>query len=405
MSLLFFLRILCDMSYYMCYACFVGGGFGLTGPPVIPLLIMAGCCWLAFHLRATLWRLAPLALMGFCWFYVGSIADLAVLVPPVVFIFLTVANGLFYEDIHAFRARFTVCIKVLPVLLLFGLIISRTSLESMSLPFWPVFLFSGVLLLRLLRQSEEILRQTKFKILNAATLLATGVIGFALGSKAAVSAMLAALSAVYRLIFAPILLGISYAFVALLWLLEPIAALVFKRQEAEEMPPTTEGPMQEMAEEMIQGEVSDLVGQIFTALAIIAAIIIIILVFKKMLGKRNAMAANAGALEERSSAEESKRAGRDLPLFGGTPRQRVRAIYRKFLKLCRYYGIAEEPDDTSRQIAYQATAAGLCPGRECDDMRGIYVSARYSEAEITGDDVKTMRDKYNSIKAHINRNN
>lgn len=402
MGMVFTLRMLSDICIYMFFATFVAGHMGLGGPPIIPVLIMAVCCGLSFLLRDRRrgLRLLPFALLAGLYFFISSPADLIVLVLPAGYIVYTAAKKYYYEHAADFRSRFSILIKIMPVVLIFGFAAGTPVMRDMSLPFGIMYLFSSVFLMRMLRQSEEILSQTRFRVINAVTLAATAALGLVISSPAVLAAIRMAITGAYSLLIAPIFMGLAYVFSFVGRLLTPLLNKLLARAGLEEMPTTALAEMGNEPEEMPLPVESEAFGRVMAVVFILMLIVIGVFFFRYMLGRRKPHNKGSGVVEERApAAGGAGGASRRPSLFGG-PRAQIRAIFRHFLDLCRSHGIDVYQSSTSLSVTRQAAPAFWCPEAEAWEIRDLYTQARYSDREITREDVKKMRQSYSAIKAY-----
>ena len=102
--------------------------------------------------------------------------------------------------------------------------------------------------------------------------------------------------------------------------------------------------------------------------------------------------------EVRSRLEDVASSPRES-LFDRSPRAKVRATYRKFIGLCIGAGAKIRRSDTTGDIDRLARYALLNPP-QTGELTEVYRRARYSEAEITDDDVSAAKAAYQAVKAH-----
>ena len=78
-------------------------------------------------------------------------------------------------------------------------------------------------------------------------------------------------------------------------------------------------------------------------------------------------------------------------------RAKVRAVYRKFLRVVVDRGEDIRPDHTSEDILHLASL--VADGRDCAALRDVYLSARYDTShEVTSGQVKEAKNLYNRLK-------
>jgi len=384
MGLVFTLRMLSALAMYLCAACTVGRVFQLTHLPMMPLLILTGVCGLCYALREvkrTALRLSPLALMLLCGFFIYDLVDFIVLLPAAAFCALTAYRKLFFEDRHSYKDRFLIFVKVLFPVVGVGALLGRSTVEGFTLPFALLTLITGVYLMQMLRQSDEVLRQRRFRLLNLAILSGTVLIGLILSTPALLAGFKLALSSAYRYVVAPIFLAVAYIFVGLAWLLGPLFNWLKNRevpQEPQIMEEGPFGPIEEYANS--PGPVSNVILNLVMAAAIIGLLFLAWKLLRRLLGKSRIPAA-LGPDEQRSRAEQAGAKRRTR--LGRSPRDQVRAAFRKLLLLCRSQGISMTPNLTSRDAAERVSRASWGLVVPPHALRALYIKARYSDHDIT----------------------
>jgi hypothetical protein len=79
------------------------------------------------------------------------------------------------------------------------------------------------------------------------------------------------------------------------------------------------------------------------------------------------------------------------------PRFTVRRCYRKFLTHYTKGGFRVKPDDTSAAIADTIKAVQINAGTGLDELRSVYIRARYGSAEITRQDANRAKNALRKI--------
>jgi hypothetical protein len=137
----------------------------------------------------------------------------------------------------------------------------------------------------------------------------------------------------------------------------------------------------------------------YVAIAIVIAAIILLLI--KLYGKT-----------EKTQYDKVKSEVRETRVSIAAPREhrkkhrarnnQVREIYRKFLRRCRKGGINVTPSMTSLDIEHLASKRFSCP--QSQELREMYIQARYNNVEFDKQDLTKARDLYKKISAKIAAN-
>ncbi len=404
MSLVFALKMIGDLSFYLYFASFFASIFGLDRLLLIPLLVMvlsSTLCRMLRHRGAV--RFLPLALIGLCAFYVNSSAAAVTLLLPAAYTVYTVAAGLYDVEASRQRSTFLALVKFMAILPVLSLVLSmRLLFERLSLPFGLMYLLCGVFLLRMLRHESEVYSQTRFRVINGLSLGAVCLVGLLLSSNMFFAALGGLFNGIYTYIVSPLLMLTAYILVGIIWLVGPFFRWLFsllKRGDIEP-PPEQEQPgtgENEFFDILNQGS-SAMFERIMTALLIVALIVAAIYIFRKLRGQKAPAGAVSGVTQTRTRIETPSGALRTL-LPSLDARSRIRAVYRRFLTLYRSYGLFLGADSTSASVLKQAKKQYWCPEDQAERMREIYISARYSENTPAGADIKEMQRCYSEIKA------
>lgn len=116
-------------------------------------------------------------------------------------------------------------------------------------------------------------------------------------------------------------------------------------------------------------------GEVLLALGTVLAVVLIVLLLRRLAQSRTkAQPVPGGGLERRSAVPPPERKRQPRPREGRAARQ-VRSQYRKFLRLCRDRGVSLSPGQTSGDIA--ALARGKLDGPAAEELRQLYLPARY----------------------------
>lgn len=377
MGAVFALRMLSNLSLYYFFACFLGGFMGLSGPPLAVLFIIVLCGFLSCLLDKTRLpvRLSPFLLLGACWFFIHSAADLAVSILPAAYALVTAVSRLYSEGLYGFRRRFMINLYITPLVIIAGLITGYSALEEYALPFLIMFLFSGVFLMRTLRHDERSLGGRRLVAINASGLAGAGLAGLVIGNRAVLGALRE-----FWIWLVNVLKGAGGEAPEPPRAASPSADLLLP-DELPVAPQPTMPPVEQ--QDAVFSLLTNLVG-LFIIVTIAA--VLLFLLFRAFLGKRTDEPVENGVTEERCSVEEG------MPRRGRKePPNSIRRHYKTFLKLCREGGIRIEPGSTSLSVLRDAEDRQRGGGNDMERIRELYIGVRYGGKKVTKEDAKEMR--------------
>ena len=417
MTALFLIRMLMDLCVYAALAAPLGAAFGAA--PAGCLLAVAACAAAyaaAGRLSAPAFSsggrravrylplLLPLAVIAVLVMQAAAnegsrhaLALLAVTVPAFLYTAWMVRDGnypLSYDQCERVFQRFwKLYLGYFVLLLLLG---QAELLSTASLPFGLVALVSSILMLRSLRHDLTVSTQPAYQAFNFGAAVLTMAAAWPFSTGAFRRGVVAALALFYNKLILPILMMLLDLMVLGLTAVDKVFHLeeLFRRN-AEGEPPqlNIEEWQQEMQEVVVGGEARWLVY--FRAiLGIAAAAALIILLFRFLSRRAAADGRGTGSgtlIRERIGAGERRAA----PKPKGTV-AKVRAQYRKFLKLCAGQGLIRKPADTTEELGRRAAAVLEEPGT-VEQIRRIYIRARY-DGEATDKDAEALRQLNASLK-------
>lgn len=398
MSLLFFLKMLADICFYLSIAGFFAVPFGLEDPLVLHAVLIALACALGRAWerpgsgdgKKGVQRFVPLALLAVVFTALqcidlpgqAGIAGFVILLPCFVYGFYCLAKRAWDPELSESREQFLLLVKILPFMLVVGLFaIDVGRLQTHTLPHAVLFLVSSILLLRMLRQKPSVLSDRRFLLANG--LAASGALLAALffSSKAFLGTVSAALSALWSVLVTPLLVIIMAVAMVVYWLFSLLFSGTAVKQTGQEIHIDLEGAEELMEEAGLPGSSGHPVLAAFFVLLLAALVIFIIfLLFRRLRPAIGGRKGNA-SLEKRSflPSQESGRNKRTVFSLAGTPQDRVRRRYAKVLKLCAKRG-AEGLAGVSTMQQLQIECSVLPEGaKELEALRELYLAARYGE--------------------------
>ncbi len=397
------LRILADLSFYYAFASFVsvccGGRYAMLA------LLLQTACFTASSVveKKKALRLAALLPMVLFFFLPGiNLADMIAFLPPAVYLCRLVYKGDYTLDwgrhVELFNTFWKFYMVIACILLMVGVL---AQLTAASLPIALIMLVSSVLLMRSLRHEPETYCQKWYQLANAAAVALVIVVAWAVSSEAFLNACLTMLSVTYNKLALPLLMALLMVFVCVLqafsWLVSLLNIPLPKDMEFPELV-QLDSLVRDLGLDMTEG---DPVGGGFMVLLIaliLAALLYLFFRWMSRIGWGNITPPDAR--EERTEMKDE--GGKKVrPPRPGNAVQRVRAQYRKFLKL--YLAEGGELDDahTSQDVAYEARRRKFSADTT-EELRDIYIRARYGEqAENT--DVARAKELFHAMKKERRR--
>lgn len=402
MNLAFFLKILTDLCYYSLFAAFFASFYGLTGS-ILPQLALVA---LTVAFSRALWqrhpkaRFLPLLLCLPVFLLPVPTAGLVILIPALLYALWTVWSGRFHLTYFASADQFLLELKLLglPALMAVALMQLQRA-EQFSLPYLLVFLLGSVLLLRMVRHDEETLRQPRFRLMNCLSMAGLCALCLFLSSPWFRAAVGLALKACWKVVSIPLLLVSVLVGGGLGMLFEAVMPddFHFEPVQLEGLFPEIGEEEQQVMEEVAGNpEVAEKVAYAFSAVGILLAVILIVLLFRWLAAKRKGAPASAGD-EIRYAA--TPMAPREKPLTrlnARTPDLQVRYWYQQLLRRTQQEG----GQLTSTMNTRQQQDVGMEIFKEhgaLSRLRQLYLPARY-KGQATQQEAQEARALYQQIK-------
>lgn len=392
------LRGLTELSFYYAFASFVavcgGSRYALAG-----LMLQAAC----FALSAALEKKKPLRMaallpMALFWLLPNvPLADTLLFIPPALYLIWLAYRGGYLLEWGRHVELFSVFWKVYTLAALLLLLIGMMAeLAKASMPIALIMLVGSVLLMRSLRHEPEVYCQKWYQLLNAAAVAVVIVIAALMSTRAFLEACAAAFAAAYRAFVLPLLMlalaGFVYVLRAVAWL---VSLLNIRLPENQNKAPELQidGLAKDLGLDQLAGEP---VGEKYLiALCVLMAAVLLYFFFRWMMRLGWGGQRPPEAREERleiagDTGERTRQAG------AGSAVQRVRAQYRKFLKL--YLSVGGELNDTHTSLdVEQGAKRRRFDAEDAEELRAIYIRARYAEA-AEAKDVSRAKELYAAMK-------
>lgn len=385
MVLMYFLRALEELGLYYAFAGTVAGARGASMTMAV-LLVQSGCFALSALLRNRRWaRLAALLPAAVLLFFAGG-PDRIMSLPGLAYLVCLAWLGDYHlrwaRQADVFSLMWKLFLPFIPLAALFG---AFEGLAGQGLPVFLTAAVSSVLLLRSIRHGPEIYCRRAYQMRNwlaVAAMLAGACL-------ASMDWFLGCISWTYDNVAVPLLLGMAMAvglvLTAVMPLIYQLLANLFWEGDIDVAFPAGEAGPLDLARELA-GESGNLGGRVLTALGILAAALAVFLLFRWLLRRRPGPEAEAISWGERRTVAAEPPRREVLP---ATYAGRIRAQYRRFLKLCRKKGVDLSPSDTSAQVSAKA-GRWLADPEVLSALEAIYCRARYDN-QATREDLAEVK--------------
>lgn len=355
----------------------------------VVMLLAECCCALCRDWRGAA-RYLPALIMAPIFGAARSVP--AIMLPaPVLFLILMRCRARRWNaEYYTVRSLFQIGCAVYPmVFLLFITISNLEQLVSDSLPFFVTWLFLAVLELRLLRNRYIAVLGAPFKMLNVALLLCVVFASLLLSSKPVTAVALKVISFLWNQVAVPVLVVLIYIFAILL---SPVAALLGYFWKGGEL---RIEPMQmgSMVLENIFGNLAPENVTLFLWLARVVIAMAILLfgilawrIARSLVNHLPAASEMPGPLRREHISPTGKRPRNPLrrTAAGG-----VRAIYRKYLVLCKSLSIPVDGSIASDVIRDRSVP--YAGAENAKELRELWLRARFSGADAHPEDAKRAR--------------
>lgn len=392
------LRILTDLAFYYAFASYLsvcfGGRYAMIG-----MLVQAACFTLSAALREKpRLRLAVLLPVMLLWLLPGiGVADSVLFLGPAIYLVWQAWKGKYPVEWNRQVELFSVFLKVYTCVAAFLLLSGMLKpLSAASLPCALIMLVCSVLLMRTLRHEPETYCQRRYQLVNLVSVAVVTAVAALISTEAFLKSCLAALGSLYNTLVLPLLMLLLTAFVYLLrgvaWLLTLLNLKLPEESEKIELDLMS-------AADILGQEVAiqewDVGKEVLIVLLTILGAVALYFFFRWMsrLGWGEEKVAAVG--EKRGVVDAVPEKAEKPPRFG-SPVQRVRAQYRKFLKLYLAEGGGMEKFHTSLDIQKEAGKFRL-NAEASGELREIYIRARYAD-DADARDAARARELYSAIK-------
>jgi len=343
--------------------------------------------WISFLLRKNLAsRLLPLLLLGILIPFAGVADLLFVIVPVTIFAIYIAIFDLYTIDNDAFRNVTTIAVIYIFITGYISMIMLGARLE-----FTAAALVCGILLSRNLRHDVATLEEPGYMVLNLS------IIGLLLGTVVLVG------TGILRRLIQMVLNGIAWLYFSLMGWPEAFDFGLIEMLECQygwnEYEATTMemeiGYREALAEATPPWLMLTGVAQAgFLLIMLLIVVLFGIWVARKLFMAHGKTKGSQNLQRENITItkDPKKRAIPDKPSSNSTV---IRRYYQRFIKLINKQGARIQPRHTSQDMT---SISQDFLGDRGNDLREVYIRARYSFDEITREDTYQARDAYRRLK-------
>jgi len=379
------LKRICDVSFYLTFASFLAAFF--YGDPLIATLpIFAIVAFLSATLASQPFlKYASTLFLTLCFVVVPmNIVNVLTLLPAVTYVIYAVpkpdekVSQLEYVDV--FKLFLKCFIGLIVVAFIFQW---QEELDNGSLLLGLSFLVNATILMRMVRHDDEILMQTRFKVMNSLSLVGVMTAVLLFSSEVFLTFVGDVLSFVWTRSLAPAIWFLWMVFARILSTFFSLFNLNPRRGEFSEVEISTE-PLEAMEPELSE------VPMLFF---VVMALIILVLVFKLfyMLSQRHGLrSTNEGVVETRTTLDEKGPRSKRRRQFNP-----IREIYGKYLAQLKKNEMEIAPYMTTLDIERKSMEAFNSDAS--NELREMYINVRYGEEAFDREDVKEMKRRYKAF--------
>ena len=400
MILCFFLKLLTEAAlYFVVGNCIMSVAF--TGiESLIPAVLLAAAGTLSYWLdekKKNRYFSVPL-LIAVMLFAKGLGTGIALFIPA-FYIYMVIKEKHFFLDTEQQTLLFRWgLVASFICFFLFGMFIGL----HFVVPFILLFLFINILLMRLLRQNPAVLHNKEFLLRNALQLGSTLIFAAVLTSKWVINFLSNCWSWIYDTLLEPLTIYIAMGLAYLGTLMDNVFKRVFDGYQRKEQH-NWWGPGEFHDEEFYQ-QIQETMNQespavIFLQICLLVIGIFVVLAIIRWRKQGKAFTKQTAVKETRRAIVDEKKKEESLPvdiLPPREPRAAVRFYYRRFLQLCKKLDYKFPPSFTSQMIAHRVSRR--FGQEEVQSIRRTYIHARYSDREVTAQDVAAIKEQVNKLR-------
>lgn len=384
MSLVYGLKLMCDLTHYVALIVLVGLARENAAKLIALSLLLGVGAGVGFRLadRGERARYLPLV-MGALVLLMGlTRVDVILAIPVVVYSFMYIKGNRRETDYYYAYERFRRGLLPVALLLVISLLNGVDGFAA-AVPALFLHLALSVALLRMLRHERHVIVQRRFQALNLLSILSVCAVGFALSTNWVLGWLRRGLLLVCDCVLLPVIQALVWGIEAVVRALNWLVSLLPLQEEGIGLPteqmPGVAGPSQGsmMPATMADVAANPLLRQILQIGGVVLLCVVAFFVLRA-LSKQPAHEAEAERKEQRESIDLSgplRSALGDALRRRGDPVLGVRHIYRRFLKTAEGRNIPLNGCQNSLQI--RDLSQSEFDAQALDDLRAVYIRARY----------------------------
>lgn len=398
MFLIFLIKNICFMAFYFAYATLVfvqKNNSSMLLVYFICLICISASYYLNNIHKYDKFKYTPMLGFIVAIIYLGTVTGAAAILFPAVYTFFIIKESKYDAGYDEFKELFLKLVVAAILLLIIVFIVSWVDkFKRFSIPYIVVFFISGIYLMRTIRHGKDMIKNKTVGIINISVILIACIACVILSSGIALNAVINMLNLIYDKAIIPLIMGIVYAIMFVIW---PFIRLLSKIFDENGNVEEIEVPEEEAIEDIIRGiESNETAVLVINILGYAVVIILGILFVRKLLSNKKKKLVSDGIREYRSFLNDDNYSRKDRKALKSSFNQ-IRYWYKKFLILCTRRKIELNASDSSQSIYEKSSEVFLNSKDELENMKEIYRKARYSKDSIENQDIKRIKGIYKKL--------
>lgn len=402
MTMCYFLKLLAESALYFVGAnCVLYSAGGINGIPIMLICVAVGTLGHLIDEKHSQFRFLLLPFLLLVLRYGTDFASYLVVILPALYVGLTVVLRRYYMEYNEAVSFVKIGMGLSAFLTFaFAFIMGMQQIITYIL----IFLFSGIFTLRMLRQNIRVAKDPKYRLMNAMTVGGIVLLTLILGSETFLDMVGTMISTFHKSVIMPVLNLLIGLFIhglsAIIQILKNLFPSFTPELQKLEMMIGEGGMAEEELETYEPGNFVETLILIAKVLAVILGILAVVLFVLKAKKGRNTQSTNS-VVETRTTVTNMRTEEKiysDI-IAPREARAAVRYHYRNFLRLCASIGITFPRHYTSLYI--QNMVADTFDKDTLNSMRQTYIRARYSDEQITQEDVTNIKGEVKKLKEQM----
>ena len=402
------LKRICDICFYLTFASLIGSLIGADNlVSTLPLFVCIAFLSAFFAQKGKVKYFSFLLYPLIFLLISPTTPNLIILIPAMLYLIKACPKQKERASEFDYATVFMVFLGIFGFIFVFNLLINSWVAGSMPEFASDFFLFAlmfailSIVFMRMARHNDSVLKQFRFKVMNAASLIGVIVAAVLVSS----NVFLAFIWSIIRFIWVRLIMPLLEA---VIWVIFNILAFFMRILGTDH---SMDGLMEILGDD---GSPEAAVEEIFyyehevwpygrIILVVILAIIgifVLIKIFKLLTSKIAVTEIDTeGIVEERFALDDDKQQRKRR--FGRQKENQVREIYRDFLRLIKKNEVLVPSFLTSHEIDVQVS--GKFQSKKSSQIRDEYIKIRYGKADFTKDDINRVKGLYKEFKEEIDQ--